>query len=43
MQKVFILMDWMMAQNMMNRTRLKFMTQMLGYELEDSLFDLLAS
>lgn len=42
MSKVFISLDWMKQQDIMNRTYLKFMTQMLGYELDDSFFALLA-
>ena len=49
MHRVFLLTDWMQqhqiaagvaAQND-GRSRLKFMTQMLGYELDDGLFELL--
>ncbi len=41
MSKVFILMDWMQYQGIASRTKLKFMTQMLGYELDDGFFDLI--
>lgn len=48
MRKVFTLDDWLKesvdgpsASGSVSRTRLKFMTQMLGYELDDALFDLL--
>lgn len=40
MSKVFISLDWMKQNDIINRTRLKFMTQMLGYELDDSFFEL---
>lgn len=39
MHKVFVLTDWMQQQGIASRTKLKFMTQILGYELEDSFFD----
>ncbi len=41
MQRVFLLTDWLHHQKLTDRSRLKFMTQMLGYELEDGLFELL--
>jgi hypothetical protein len=41
MQRVFLLTDWFQHQQIQDRTRLKFMTQMLGYELDDGLFELL--
>jgi hypothetical protein len=41
MQKVFVLTDWMQQQGILSSTKLKFMTQMLGYELDDGLFTLL--
>ena len=43
MQKVFASGDWLRQQGETGNapTRLKFMAQMLGYELEDDLFDLL--
>lgn len=41
MQRVFSLTDWLQHQGIADRTRLKFMTQMLGYELDDGLFELL--
>ncbi|NJO41858.1 MAG: CRR6 family NdhI maturation factor [Cyanobacteria bacterium CRU_2_1] len=40
MGKVFVLMDWMQQQGIASRTKLKFMTQILGYELDDGFFDL---
>ncbi len=42
MQRVFLLTDWLQTQSVIDLTRLKFMTQMLGYELDDGLFELLA-
>ncbi len=42
MQRVFLLTDWLPSQQITDRSRLKFMTQMLGYELDDGLFELLA-
>lgn len=41
MRKVFELLEWMKAQGTVSRTRLKFMTQMLGYELDEGFFDLI--
>jgi hypothetical protein len=41
MQRVFLLTDWLKTQQIDDRSRLKFMTQMLGYELDDGLFELL--
>jgi hypothetical protein len=41
MQRVFLLTDWLQAHSVKDFTRLKFMTQMLGYELDDGLFELL--
>ncbi len=41
MQRVFLLTDWLQSQQVQDRSRLKFMTQMLGYELDDGLFQLL--
>jgi hypothetical protein len=43
MQRVFLLTDWCQTQQIADRSRLKFMTQMLGYELDDGLFELLAN
>jgi hypothetical protein len=40
MNKVFVLADWMQRQGITSRTKLKFMTQMLGYELDDGFFEL---
>jgi hypothetical protein len=41
MHRVFLLTDWCQHQQISDKTRLKFMTQMLGYELDDGLFELL--
>ncbi|WOD38202.1 CRR6 family NdhI maturation factor [Nodosilinea sp. E11] len=42
MAKIFAIATWLRSQKITNYTRLKFMTQMLGYEIEDGLFELLA-
>ncbi|MBD3880651.1 CRR6 family NdhI maturation factor [Phormidium tenue FACHB-886] len=41
MQKVFVLTDWMQQNNIGSRTKLKFITKMLGYELEEGFFELI--
>lgn len=41
MDKVFVLDRWLQQHAIDGRSRLKFMTQMLGYELDDALFNLL--
>lgn len=41
MQKLFVLTDWLKQQNIPSQSRLKSMAQLLGYELDDSLFNLL--
>ncbi|MBD0267231.1 CRR6 family NdhI maturation factor [Pseudanabaena sp. FACHB-2040] len=41
MQKIFAISQWLNQQGHTSRTKLKFMTQMLGYEIDDGLFDLL--
>lgn len=41
MGKVFVITDWLKQQGVASTTRLKFMTQMLGYDLDDGLFALL--
>jgi hypothetical protein len=41
MHRVFLLTDWLDRQHIIDRSRLKFMTQMLGYELDDGLFELI--
>ncbi len=42
MQRVFLLTEWLHDLQIEDRSRLKFMTQMFGYELDDGLFELLA-
>jgi hypothetical protein len=41
MQRVFMLTDWLQLQKIEDRSRLKFMTQIFGYELDEGLFELL--
>lgn len=41
MQKVFVLLDWMQQHGISGRKRLKQMTTMLGYELDDGFFELI--
>lgn len=41
MQKLFILTAWLQKWSIPSRSRLKAMAQLLGYELDDTLFDLL--
>lgn len=43
MQKIFAISQWLNEQGHTSRTKLKFMTQMLGYEIDDGLFQLLGS
>jgi hypothetical protein len=43
MNKIFVVAQWLQQQGVQQTTRLKFMTQMLGYEIEEGLFDLLMS
>lgn len=40
MQKLFILSDWLQHQGIPSQSRLKSMAQLLGYDLDDSLFEL---
>jgi hypothetical protein len=40
MHKIFILGDWLKQQNIPSQSRLKSMAQMLGYELDDALFEI---
>jgi len=40
MHKVFVLMDWTQQQGIASRTKMKFITKVLGYELDDGFFDL---
>jgi hypothetical protein len=41
MNKVFVGSDWLQQQGITDRSPVKFMAKTLGYELEQSLFDLL--
>jgi len=41
MNKIFVVAHWLQSQNSRQMTRLKFMTQILGYEVDDGLFELL--
>lgn len=41
MGKIFAIARWLNTQGNPQPTRLKFMTQMLGYDIDDGLFDLL--
>ncbi|MBD1872735.1 CRR6 family NdhI maturation factor [Nodosilinea sp. FACHB-131] len=41
MAKIFVIAAWLKGQGITQYTRLKFMTQMLGYEIDDGLFELL--
>ncbi len=40
MQKLFVLTDWIQQLGIPSKSRLKSMAQLLGYDLDDSLFDL---
>ncbi|MBE9177818.1 CRR6 family NdhI maturation factor [Oculatella sp. LEGE 06141] len=42
MSKVFVVLNWLQQQGTPNRAKVKFMTQILGYELDDAFFDLIA-
>jgi hypothetical protein len=42
MHKTFVLMNWLKQQGIEGNSRLKAMTQMLGYDIDDGFFDLLA-
>jgi hypothetical protein len=41
MHKIFILAAWLQEQGIPSRSRLKGMAQLLGYDLDDELFDAL--
>ncbi|MGD1930778.1 MAG: CRR6 family NdhI maturation factor [Leptolyngbyaceae cyanobacterium] len=41
MNKIFVVAQWLQQQQSNQITRLKFMTQMLGYEIDEGLFELL--
>lgn len=40
MHKIFVLTDWLKQQNIPSTSRLKSMAQMLGYELDEGLFEM---
>ncbi len=41
MQKVFVLSDWLQQKGIPSQARLKSMGQMFGYDLDDSLFEMM--
>jgi hypothetical protein len=41
MNKIFVLSEWLKAQGISERSRLKSMAQLFGYELDDVFFDLI--
>ncbi|NJL45218.1 MAG: CRR6 family NdhI maturation factor [Leptolyngbyaceae cyanobacterium SM2_3_12] len=41
MQKIFVISGWLKQRGITSHAKLKFMTQMLGYEIDDGLFELL--
>lgn len=41
MQKIFVLTDWMRQLGIPSKSRIQSMAQLVGYELEDSFFDLI--
>jgi hypothetical protein len=43
MNKVFVLLDWLSGLGIKSYTKIKFMTQILGYELDDEFFNLFAA
>lgn len=40
MNKIFVLSDWLKDQGISERSRLKSMAQLFGYELDDAFFDM---
>jgi len=40
MHKIFILGEWLKQQDIPSLSRLKSMSQMLGYELDDAFFEI---
>ena len=40
MNKIFVLSDWLRQQGIPERSRLKSMAQLFGYELDDAFFDM---
>jgi hypothetical protein len=43
MQKIFILHDWLKQQGIPSHFRLKSLAQILGYELDDAFFEMIAN
>ena len=41
MNKIFVLSDWLQQQGIPERSRLKSMAQLFGYELNDAFFDMI--
>lgn len=41
MNKIFVLSDWLKEQGISERSRLKSMAQLFGYELDDSFFEMI--
>ncbi len=41
MNKIFVLSDWLKKQGIQQRSRLKSMAQLFGYELDDAFFDMI--
>lgn len=41
MNKIFVLSDWLQQQNIPERSRLKSMAQLFGYELDDEFFEMI--
>lgn len=41
MQKIFVLSDWLQTYKIPSSSRLKSMAQLLGYDLDDALFEML--
>jgi hypothetical protein len=43
MHKAFVVTDWLQGQGIEGRSRVKAMTQLMGYELEDGFFDVIGA
>jgi hypothetical protein len=43
MQKIFVMADWLNQQGIASASKLKSMSQMLGYDLDDGLFQLVTN
>ncbi|MBZ8179232.1 CRR6 family NdhI maturation factor [Oscillatoria salina] len=41
MKKIFVFSDWLQGQNISSKSKLQSMAQTLGYELEDSFFEMI--